>query len=490
MGDIILNQIEERANSIKEEILKHDFFKIEREKAIKLLISRLETSIVISKGYLFSTSPNDDLSTNVSRLIGTIQATLPFIFYNLHEEQRIENSKIEVIELLNLIQRICDYLELKKNIQLYKMQILNVVYNRQAIRFEYKDDLFKINDIYNGYWHAREQNNALEYAESLEDITEQMFDLTVDINIGQFSMEDYKIFCKGIDSLISTEYIKPVMNVNEIGYIELEKDKWVDRLSQLIPELSSEKIGYIIEFLIYNFEDIDCDPILSYFIPIDGKLLLSMNMFSTQRLDKNLLRLLLQKNEAHFQNEQKKLEKHQINELRLQKLSIYEFDTDKNGSPGEDLIVYDKKANIVHVIELKYKLPVDSINDLKSLKKMLAKARKQNEQAQLAVTIDNVFEKYFDGKYKNKKPKEVLYFSLTNYAIYYDSGQSIMLAQHYAELLKKDNCSERLKKIFNDPFRGINMKPNVKFKKINLFGNVVKIPKNYSEISSLQELKY
>ncbi|MEX2804752.1 hypothetical protein AB3329_06515 [Streptococcus sp. H31] len=492
MGNTILKQLEKREEEIREEILKHDFFKIRREKAIKFLISRLETSIMISNGNLFSLpqSPNDDLLMSGHKLVEVIQTSIPFIFYNLHEKHQVDNLQIDVVDLIKLIQQVCDYLEFKKMIRLYKMQIVRVIFNDQVIRFEYKDDVFRINDIYNGYWHSKEQNVVLEDAESLEDITEKIFDLTVDINIGQFSMEDYKLFCKGIDFFILTEYINPVMIVNDIGYIELEKNKWINQLSYFITDLSSEKIKSIVEFLTYNFEDINGDPLLSYFIPTNGKLLLSISMFSSQRLDKNLLRLLLQKNEAHFQNEQKKLEKHQINELRLQKSSMYDFDTDKDGSPGEDLIVYDKKANIVHVIELKFKLPVDSIKELRSLKRMLAKASTQNEKAKKAITLDNIFEKYFNGKYEGKKPKEILYFTLTNYSVYYDSNCRILLTQHYAELLKSDNCSERLKKIFNDPFRGINMKPNVKFEKINLFGNVIKIPLNYSETPYLQELKY
>jgi len=50
---------------------------------------------------------------------------------------------------------------------------------------------------------------------------------------------------------------------------------------------------YHIDFLIYDFKSIDSDPILSYFIPVKGKLILSVSLFNTQRLDKNILKLYL-----------------------------------------------------------------------------------------------------------------------------------------------------------------------------------------------------
>ena len=113
-----------------------------------------------------------------------------------------------------------------------------------------------------------EQQSAIAGATKLQDITDKIFDLTVDLNINNFTLEDYKKFCKGIDHIIEIEYLKPIMVTNKIGYIELEKSEWVAKLSQVIPELCDEKINHIIDFLIYNFKSLDSDPILSYFIPV------------------------------------------------------------------------------------------------------------------------------------------------------------------------------------------------------------------------------
>ena len=192
--------------------------------------------------------------------------------------------------------------------------------------------------------------------------------------------------------------------------------------------------------------------------------------------------LLNKKNETIYQNEQKKLELHQINELKCMKSDLYDFDTDKNGSPGEDLIVYDKKANVVHAIELKYKLPVDSVNEIRNLKKLLSKAAKQNKDAKKNLTVDNVFEKYFDHKYYKIKPNKIVFFTLTNYSVDYFSNSFILLTQHYKQLLKEEECSKHLEEIFNDKYRGMNLVPRIKFKKINLFGNIIKIPINYAEV--------
>ena len=356
------------------------------------------------------------------------------------------------------------------------------------IRFEFAKETYLINDIYNGYWHTKEQQQALKYSRSLQGITEKMFDLTVEISIGDFTLNEYKIFCQALDSIIEIEYPNPLKVANKIGYLKLSKAQWIEKLSGLI-SLNDEKIEQIIDFCIYDFENPVSDPILSYFIPIQGKLLFSFSIFSSQRLDKNLLRLLSAKEPSFYQNEQKKLELHQINLLREQDFEGYEFDTDKDGSPGEDLIVYDKIANAVHVIELKYKLPVDSINEIRNLKKLLSKAGKQNTIAKTKLNVDNIFEKFFNNKYIGQHPDKIIFFSLTNYSIDYTAPNSILLSQHYFELLKNASCTNRLEKIIEDKYRGINMSPKVKYKKINLLGYIIKLPRVYSEIPKYRELK-
>ena len=331
------------------------------------------------------------------------------------------------------------------------------------------------------YETASEKEIVTYYKNEFQNITDKMFDLTVDISLGDFTLKDYKIFCKGIDKIIQNKYFKDVQIANEIGYILLTKEKWIFEINEIIPELSSKKINQIIDFLTYNFEDIFSDPLLSYFIPVEDQLMLSFSLFLSIRLDKNILRLLNRKNETLYQNEQKKLELHQINELKCMKSDIFDFDTDKNGSPGEDLIVYDKKANVVHAIELKYKLPVDSVNEIRNLKNLLSKAAKQNKDAMKNLTVENVFEKYFDHKYNGLKPNKILFFTLTNYSVDYFSDSFILLTPHYKRLLKEDGCSNHLEDIFNDKYRGLNLVPKMKFKKINLFGNRIKFPVNRAE---------
>lgn len=441
-----------------------------RDEAIKYLISRSETANVIS-GYKISLD---------------IQNSLYFILHNLDDNVPFTNKKLDVDELILLIKNINNYLDFERFIQLYNHGIVRPIISGKCIRFEYVNEQYRNNEIYNGYWHREELNKALSeypiYQNEFQNITDKMFDLTVDINFGDFTIKDYKKFCKGIDKIIQNNYFKNIQIVSEIGYILLTKEKWIFEINKIIPELSSKKINQIIDFLTYDFEDIFSDPLLSYFIPIENQLILSFSIFLSVRLDKNMLRLLNKKNETIYQNEQKKLELHQINELKCMKSDLYDFDTDKNGSPGEDLIVYDKKANVVHAIELKYKLPVDSVNEIRNLKKLLSKAAKQNKDAKKNLTVDNVFEKYFDHKYYKIKPNKIVFFTLTNYSVDYFSNSFILLTQHYKQLLKEEECSKHLEEIFNDKYRGMNLVPRIKFKKINLFGNIIKIPINYAEV--------
>lgn len=465
-----MQQLKSIRNKIKEKILEHDLFKMNRDEAIKYLISRSETANVIS-GYKISLD---------------IQNSLYFILHNLDDNVPFTNKKLDVDELILLIKNINNYLYFERFIQLYNHGIVRPIISGKCIRFEYVNEQYRNNEIYNGYWHREELNKALSeypiYQNEFQNITDKMFDLTVDINFGDFTIKDYKKFCKGIDKIIQNNYFKNIQIVSEIGYILLTKEKWIFEINKIIPELSSKKINQIIDFLTYDFEDIFSDPLLSYFIPIENQLILSFSIFLSVRLDKNMLRLLNKKNETIYQNEQKKLELHQINELKCMKSDLYDFDTDKNGSPGEDLIVYDKKANVVHAIELKYKLPVDSVNEIRNLKKLLSKAAKQNKDAKKNLTVDNVFEKYFDHKYYKIKPNKIVFFTLTNYSVDYFSNSFILLTQHYKQLLKEEECSKHLEEIFNDKYRGMNLVPRIKFKKINLFGNIIKIPINYAEV--------
>lgn len=465
-----LQQLKSIRNKIKEKILEHDLFKMNRDEAIKYLISRSETANVIS-GYKISLD---------------IQNSLYFILHNLDDNVPFTNKKLDVDELILLIKNINNYLDFERFIQLYNHGIVRPIISGKCIRFEYVNEQYRNNEIYNGYWHREELNKALSeypiYQNEFQNITDKMFYLTVDINFGDFTIKDYKKFCKGIDKIIQNNYFKNIQIVSEIGYILLTKEKWIFEINKIIPELSSKKINQIIDFLTYDFEDIFSDPLLSYFIPIENQLILSFSIFLSVRLDKNMLRLLNKKNETIYQNEQKKLELHQINELKCMKSDLYDFDTDKNGSPGEDLIVYDKKANVVHAIELKYKLPVDSVNEIRNLKKLLSKAAKQNKDAKKNLTVDNVFEKYFDHKYYKIKPNKIVFFTLTNYSVDYFSNSFILLTQHYKQLLKEEECSKHLEEIFNDKYRGMNLVPRIKFKKINLIGNIIKIPINYAEV--------
>ena len=455
MSKKTLQQLKSIRNKIKEKILEHDLFKMNRDEAIKYLISRSETANVIS-GYKISLD---------------IQNSLYFILHNLDDNVPFTNKKLDVDELILLIKNINNYLDFERFIQLYNHGIVRPIISGKCIRFEYVNEQYRNNEIYNGYWHREELNKALSeypiYQNEFQNITDKMFDLTVDINFGDFTIKDYKKFCKGIDKIIQNNYFKNIQIVSEIGYILLTKEKWIFEINKIIPELSSKKINQIIDFLTYDFEDIFSDPLLSYFIPIENQLILSFSIFLSVRLDKNMLRLLNKKNETIYQNEQKKLELHQINELKCMKSDLYDFDTDKNGSPGEDLIVYDKKANVVHAIELKYKLPVDSVNEIRNLKKLLSKAAKQNKDAKKNLTVDNVFEKYFDHKYYKIKPNKIVFFTLTNYSVDYFSNSFILLTQHYKQLLKEEECSKHLEEIFNDKYRGMNLVPRIKFKKIN-----------------------
>ena len=61
MTNTILQQLESKKSEIRKKILNHDLFKMNRDDAIKFLISRLETSMFISRGKLFSLFKTEDI---------------------------------------------------------------------------------------------------------------------------------------------------------------------------------------------------------------------------------------------------------------------------------------------------------------------------------------------------------------------------------------------------------------------------------------------
>ena len=96
-----------------------------------------------------------------------------------------------------------------------------------------------------------------------------------------------------------------------------------------------------------------------------------------------------------------------------------------------DAIVYDKEKKHLQVIELKYKLPIESTSDLINLDAMLNKAYNQIKIAEEMVEENKTFilEEYFGESFKGIIPdfvdycynklfsrnRQKLYFAITNY---------------------------------------------------------------------------
>ena len=108
-----------------------------RDEAIKYLISRSETANLIYGG---------ELSLD-------IQNSLHFILHNLDEKVPFTNKKLDVDELILLLRNINNYLEFERFIQLSNHDIVRPIINGQRIRFEYVNERYRNNEIYNGYWH-------------------------------------------------------------------------------------------------------------------------------------------------------------------------------------------------------------------------------------------------------------------------------------------------------------------------------------------------
>ena len=96
-----LDYLFKKHSEIEKEILNHSFFKLNRDTAIYYLFSRLETSILISKGEIFTLFQSEDLFKSFNLLVNVIQDAVPFILSHLsNQSKNDEKIDIDPLELM------------------------------------------------------------------------------------------------------------------------------------------------------------------------------------------------------------------------------------------------------------------------------------------------------------------------------------------------------------------------------------------------------
>ena len=146
-----------------------------------------------------------------------------------------------------------------------------------------------------------------------------------------------------------------------------------------------------------------------------------------------------------------------------------------------DMLVYDKENNHLQVIELKYKIPVDSERDITNLDKMLETAYVQLEWAKQYVSEHKeILEEYFGSDYIGIVPKEVDHFVITNYEI--GTGVNcqlpspILLENHYMQLMQQEEGMKLVQKVLRDKKKGMGGEIRKRYSRFSLIDFKIKIP--------------
>lgn len=327
---------------------------------------------------------------------------------------------------------------------------------------------------------------AMNYAHQLD------FNCTFNMEFDEFNLEDYRIFSSELTKIFAEEILKHSnFGINTIlpgesGIICMKKEKWIQKLSDA-SKIKQEKIEKIINFFTYNFTDKSSDISFSYFVPIsNNKLIVSEPILNLSRPEANAMRLLAKRKSSNYDYAQNNFEEEErkkiSNGINKKYLIGYGKDKGTKNIPGMDLLVYDSEENYLQVIELKYKIPVDSTRDINNLDNILDKAYKQVEEAKKYVNgkIDSILCEYFGDEYNMIIPNKIDYFVLTNYSIGTGINNKlptqILLINHYIELMSNKNGMELVRTLLNAENKMMNIYDLKEYISFLLLGYEISIP--------------
>lgn len=143
----------------------------------------------------------------------------------------------------------------------------------------------------------------------IEQVHKSDFELGINFIFDGFDLNDYEIFSTALSNYIMMKITNSNLIIPGVeGIIKLRKEEWIELIGSLC-DLGREKIVSIIEFFTYNYEDINADLSLTYFLPSkDNFLLLSEGIFNIQRPAVNALRILAKRQNKAYEKEQNRFE--------------------------------------------------------------------------------------------------------------------------------------------------------------------------------------
>lgn len=482
---------------MEEKFYSSRFFSMDSEIAAELICQKIGTFQFIAE------------KTDEKKLKNYLEIDYE-LFNRVDFLQKSLNEIFKGITLMNEHNNICDQYDIKIEEILdlmsigYKLAIfreLEVFHGRgvfkisckgNRINFNYiNNESVKYNTTYDTFYRKLETDNNIKklkksnicnFIDAMNFTHSQIFQVKANINFGDFTTEDYIEFTTGLNRIVSEELYQVEINANNYGFIKYDLDEWINKI-QVETTLNSKKIKEIILFLVFDFSDKHSDISLSYFIPIGNKYMLLCSFFLMQRLDMNIVKLLHQKNRKHFDTEQKKFEEDQIIKLKTNLSNNFLVEHGKKALPGIDLLVYDSNKKVLQIIELKFKLPIDTPQEIIKLDQQnIKKALLQNKKAKNFIDEKKVLGEYFGKFFKNVEPERIQYFTLTNYSIglgtNFELPTSILLMEHYLDCMGTREGVDVVGEALERKDKGLFRKFTIKYSKLKLGEYKLVIPIN------------
>lgn len=400
----------------------------------------------------------------------------------------------QVYELMGLAYA---YNEFVKYSFYYSKHIVSYTIYGNCIQFDYtNEETYQVHELYNTwirkYTEEREYLNCLIQCstksdlEVMEVIHRSDFNFNYNFMFGKFSLKDYE----EVSTVLNNYVIRKMTNNHVLipGIAGVSVCQREDLVKMLVRKsgIDEEKVEEMINFFQYNTDDKNADLSLNYFFELDdGRIMFSEAIFNMQRPATNALRILAKCQSELYKKEQNMFEKEQQN--RITEIVGKRFLVAKNFTraqiirPGMDMLVYDKENNHLQVIELKYKIPVDSERDITNLDKMLETAYAQLEWAKQYVSEHKeILEEYFGSDYIGIVPKEVDHFVITNYEI--GTGVNcklpspILLENHYMQLMQQEDGMKLVQKVLRDKKKCMGGEIRKRYSRFSLIDFKIKTP--------------
>ncbi|HBF4286463.1 hypothetical protein [Clostridioides difficile] len=508
--------IYEIKKDIETKISENKLFKLKLDDAILVVLEKV--GVLNSSLYTIDEFKEKQIIKDICKLeieytniISFIQESIKWIFRwcssYCSDSSACKAESVKFNDVCELMGLAYSYEKFYGMWEMHNYKKVNYSRKDKELKFEYKnEDTYKVHLFYDTICIMHDNARLEEKLDNMEvnkkNLTEIMnyaheldFDCCFDMEFDGFNLKEYKLFSQSINEIIyrdmkkSLYYNTMLIIPGDTGIVCMSRIQLIKTLYKMT-SMDIEKINKMINFFTYNFLDYKSDISLTYIIPIlNDKIIISEAIFNFQRPEVNAMRLLAKRESSKYDLAQNKFECQE--RVKIQKgineryVVGYGKEKSQKNIPGMDLLVYDLISNNLQVIELKYKIPIDSARDINNLDEMLDKGYKQIDEAKVYVEdrLQYILNDYFGDYWNGLIPSKVDYFVLTNYSIGTGSGKElptkILQTNDYIDLMSNHDGMDRVRYIINDKSKMMNIIERKSYNRVYIFEYEILIP-NYS----------